>query len=292
MFQQLVLNIIYSAFLLMLIAISFYIAYQTTKFISLAHAVIITLGAYFTFLFFNQFALPLPISLFLAIISATIVGVSCELFVYKPMRKKDVSLWHYLIASLGLYVILQNLISLYFGDDTKVIRTGEVTVGHEIFGAYITTIQIITIIVSLVLFVIVTLFLNKTRAGKSIKAVSNNSELSNIYGINSNKVILIAFAIGLALAAIAGILSAMDTNMSPTFGFNLLLYGVIAMIIGGVGSTKGLIAGSFLVAAAQHLGAYYIDTKWMDAIAFIILIAFLLWKPLGFSGMRLKKVEV
>ena len=122
--------------------------------------------------------------------------------------------------------------------------------------------------------------------------MSSNSELSNIYGINSNKIILISFGIGSALAAKAGILSAMDTNMTPTFGFNLLLYGVVAMIIGGVGSTRGLIAGSLLVATAQHLSAYYIDTKWMDAVTYIILILFLIWKPLGFSGKQLKKVEL
>ena len=80
--------------------------------------------------------------------------------------------------------------------------------------------------------------------------------------------------------------------MTPTLGFNLLLYGVVAMIIGGVGSTRGLVAGSLLVAATQHLAAYYIDTKWMDAVTYIILILFLIWKPLGFSGKLLKKVEV
>lgn len=275
-----------------MLGFSIFIIFYPTKYFHVAHAVIITIGAYFTFLFCIQLSFSLTIAIVLAIAISILIGISCELFVYKPMRKRNMQLWHYLIASIGLYVVLQNLISLYFGDDTKVLRTGEVTVGHEICGAYITTIQIITIIVSLVSFFAVNLFLNKSRTGKSIKAVSNNPELSNIYGINSNRVILIAFAIGSALAAVAGILSAMDTNMTPTFGFNLLLYGVIAMIIGGVGSTKGLIAGSFLVASTQHLGAYYIDTKWMDAIAFIILIIFLIWKPLGFSGMKLKKVEV
>jgi branched-chain amino acid transport system permease protein len=208
------------------------------------------------------------------------------------MRKRNKPPLAYLIASIGLYVVLQNCISLYFGDDTKVIRTGEVTVGHQFMGAYITDIQIVTIIVSITLFVGVNLFLKYTKIGKAIRAVSSNPELSNVYGINSNRIILIVFGIGSALAAVAGILSAMDTNMTPTFGFNLLLYGVVAMIIGGVGSTKGLIAGALLVASAQHLAAYYIDSKWMDAVTYVILIAFLVWKPLGFSGQRLKKVEL
>jgi branched-subunit amino acid ABC-type transport system permease component len=188
--------------------------------------------------------------------------------------------------------VLQNCISLFFGDDTKIIRTGEVIIGNEIFGAYITNIQIITIIVSVLLFVTVNLFLQFTSVGKAIRAVSSNPQLCNIYGINSNKNILIAFGIGSALASIAGILSSMDTNMTPTFGFNLLLYGVVVMIIGGVGSTRGLVAGALLVATAQHLTAYYIDTKWMNAVTYIILILFLIWKPLGFSGVRLRKVEI
>ncbi|HSK74057.1 MAG TPA: branched-chain amino acid ABC transporter permease [Pyrinomonadaceae bacterium] len=287
-----IINILLSSSIYLLLANSFSVIYFPTKFFHLAHAVIITLGAYFTFLFANQLPLPFTISIIMAITLATCIGLLCEILVYRPMRKRNFPALAYLIASIGLYVVLQNCISLYFGDDPKVIRIGEVTVGNEIFGAYITNIQIITILVSIALFIAVNLFLQFTSVGKSIRAVSSNPELCNIYGISSNRVILIAFGIGSALAAAAGILSAMDTNMTPTFGFNLLLYGVVVMIIGGVGSTRGLIAGALLVATAQHLAAYYIDTKWMDAVAYIILILFLIWKPLGFSGVRLRKVEI
>ena len=289
---QIIINILISSSIYLLIANSFSVIYYPTKFFHIAHSAIITFGAYFVFLFANKFSIPFSFSVALAIASATLLGILCEILVYHQMRKRNVPALAYLIASIGLYVVLQNCISLYFGDDTKIINTGEVTVGHQIFGAYITTIQIITVFVSIALFIAVSLFLHFTATGKSIRAVASNPELCNIYGISSNKIILIAFGIGSALAATAGILSAMDTNMTPTFGFNLLLYGVVAMIIGGVDSTRGLIAGSLLVATAQHLAAYYIDTKWMDAVTYIILILFLIWKPLGFSGKRLKKVEV
>lgn len=289
---QIILNILFSTSIYLLIANSFSLIYYPTKFFHIAHAAIITSGAYFVFLFVNMFSMPFPIAIALAIAAATLLGILCELGVYRYMRKRNVPALAYLIASIGLYVVLQNIISLYFGDDIKIINTGEIKIGNQIFGAYITTVQCVTIIVSLALFIAVNLFLYFSTTGKSIRAVASNPELCNIYGINSNKVILIAFSIGSALAAIAGILSAMDTNMTPTFGFNLLLYGVVAMIIGGVGSTRGLIAGSLLLATAQHLAAYYIDTKWMDAVTYIILILFLIWKPLGFSGKRLKKVEL
>ncbi len=290
--MQTIIYIFLYASLILLVSTSFSIIYFSTKFFHIAHAAIITIGAYLFFYFIINFSLPFSVAVILSIVAGILVGICCEIFVYRQMRRKNVASLSYLIASLGLYVILQNLISLFFGDDTKIINNAEVIVGNQIFGAYITTIQIITVFVSIALFIAVNLFLRYTTTGKSIRAVSSNPELCNIYGISSNKIILIAFGIGSALAAIAGILSAMDTNMTPTFGFNLLLYGVVAMIIGGVGSTRGLIVGALLVATAQHLAAYYIDTKWMDAITYIILILFLIWKPLGFSGKRLKKVEV
>jgi branched-chain amino acid transport system permease protein len=289
---QILFNIILTSSVLLLIAFSFALIYYPTKFFNLAHAVIITSGAYFVLFFIKELEFPFALSLILAVISAITIGSLLEILVYRQMRKRSVSALAYLISSIGLYVVLQNCISLFFGDDTKIINLSEITVGNQIFGAYITTIQIITIFISLALFIVVNLFLHFSATGKSIRAVASNPELCNIYGISSNKIILIAFGIGSALAATAGILSAMDTNMTPTFGFNLLLYGVVAMIIGGVGSTRGLIAGALLVATAQHLAAYYIDTKWMDAVTYIILILFLIWKPLGFSGKRLKKVEV
>lgn len=289
---QIFANTLITASIYLLIAASFSLIYHPTKFFHIAHAVIITSSAYLTFLFTNQLALPFAIAVSGAIAGAVCVGLLCEILFYRVMRKRNAPSLAYLLASIGLYTVLQNCISLLFGDDTKIIRTGQVTIGNEIFGAYVTDVQIVTILVSASLFVAVNLFLQFTTAGKAIRAVSSNPPLCDIYGINSNRIILVAFGVGSSLAAIAGILSAMDTNMTPTFGFNLLLYGVVAMIIGGVGSTRGLAAGALLVATAQQLAAYYIDTKWMDAVTYIILIAFLIWKPLGFSGIRLRKVEI
>jgi branched-chain amino acid transport system permease protein len=290
--MQIIANIFLSSTIYLLVASSFSLIYYPTKFFHIAHAVIITSAAYLTFLFANQLSFPLAVATSAAIAGAVCIGLLCEILFYRAMRKRNAPALAYLIASIGLYTVLQNCISLVFGDDTKIIRTGEVTIGNEIFGAYVTDVQIVTILVSAGLFIALNLFLQFTDAGKAIRAVSSNPQLCDIYGINSNRIILVAFGVGSALAAIVGILSAMDTNMTPTFGFNLLLYGVVAMIIGGVGSTRGLAAGALLVATAQHLAAYYIDTKWMDAVTYVILILFLIWKPLGFSGVKLRKVEI
>lgn len=286
------INIILTFSILLIVSVSFSLFYYPTKIFNIAHAAVVTLGAYLVYLFAKEFSLPFFFSLFLAIFFSIIIGLLIEVIFFRYLRKRNAPTLAYFITSIGLYVVLQNIISLYFGDETKIINSAEVSIGHQVFGSYITTVQLVTIAISIVLFVTVNFFLKFTVIGKSIRAISSNQELCNIYGISSNKIILIAFGIGSALAATAGILSAMDTNMTPTFGFNLLLFGLVAMIIGGVGSTRGLIVGALLVATSQHLAAYYIDTKWMDAITYVILILFLIWKPLGFSGKRLKKVEV
>jgi branched-chain amino acid transport system permease protein len=289
---QILANIIISFAVYLLVLTSFSLIYYPVKIFHIAHASVMTMSAYCVYIFTHIFLLPYSFSISAGIIFSSFAGAIVELLIYRPMRKKNLPVLSYLIVSLGIYIVLQNLISLFFGDETKVIGGAEISHSFLIFGAYITYVQILIIFLSLSLFIFLHLFFRFTATGKSVRAVSSNPELCNIYGISSNKIILIAFAIGSALAGVAGILSAMDTNMTPTFGFNLLLYGVVAMIIGGVGSTRGLLAGSLLVATAQHLAAFYLDTKWMDAVTYIILILFLIWKPLGFSGNRLKKVEV
>ena len=103
---------------------------------------------------------------------------------------------------------------------------------------------------------------------------------------------MFSFLIGSLLVSVVGILIAFDMNMYPTMGFNWLLYGVVVMIISGIGSQLGLIAGALSLAIMQHVFAYYIGSQWMDAIAYILLILFLIWKPLGISGKQLKKTEI
>jgi branched-chain amino acid transport system permease protein len=179
-----------------------------------------------------------------------------------------------------------------FGDDTKSIRTWPVVEGINVFGARITPVQIIIIATSIVIVTMIGLFLHYSKTGKAMRAVANDPELANISGINSDRVILQSFAIGSALAGIAGILVALDVDMTPTMGMNALMMGVVAMIIGGVGSIWGIVLGSLLLALAQNFAVWYISSQWQDAIAFAILLIFLLFKPEGFFGKKLKKAEV
>lgn len=289
---QIIINILISGSIFLLIALSFSLIYEVTRFFHFAHAVVFTSGAYFAFLFHILFGFPLYTSIPLSLVFACLIGCMMEVLVYKPLRKRGATSIILLLASLGLYIVLQNLISMIFGDDTKSIRTWPVVEGHEVLGARITDVQIIIIVASIVFVALVAGFLALAKTGKAMRAVANNKELANISGINSDKIILISFALGSTLAGIAGILVALDVDVTPTMGMNALMMGVVAMIVGGVGSIWGIALGALLLALAQNLGVWYISSQWQDAIAFAILLIFLLFKPEGFFGKKVKKAEV
>lgn len=292
MINQLLLNGIIAGSIYSLIALGFSIIYQTTRFFHFAHGAVYTFGAYFAYFFFTQLGLDRIFAFPLACIATMLVGILCEVAVYKPMRRHKATDLTLLIASLGLYIVLQNIISMIWGDDTKTMRTGEVVEGHAFFGARITDIQIAIIVVSLVLIALVAQVMTRTKFGKMLRALANDPELARLSGINSDRYILYAFAIGSFLAAIASIMISFDTDMTPTMGFNALVKGVIAVIIGGMGSLPGAALGGLFLGLAENLGVYWLPSKWQDTIAFVILILFLLFRPYGILGKKPQKSHV
>lgn len=292
MIVQLCLNSLISAAVFCLVGVGFSLIYKTCRFFHFAHGAVFTAGAYSAFLCKIWFGFPLRFSILLAIILSTLLGCLLELGVYRPLRRKGASPLILLLASLGIYILMQNTVSLVFGDDTKTVRSGVVHEGINVFGARITATQILTICVSFVLVVTVAALLRKTRIGKAMRAVANDAELARVSGIDSDRVVLWAFAIGSALAGVAGILVALDVDMTPTMGLNALMMGVIAVLIGGVGSIPGIAFGALLLGIAQHFGVWKISTQWQDAIAFVILLAFLLFRPQGFLGREVRKATV
>ncbi len=292
MLQQLVLNGIIAGSIYSLVAIGFALIYQTTRFFHFAHGAVYTFGAYFAYLFYTQLGLDRFVAFPLACICAALIGVICEVIIYKPMRVRKATDLTLLIASLGLYIVLQNIISMLWGDDTKTMRTGEVVEGHEFLGARITDIQIAIIVTSIVLIALISLMLSKMKFGKALRALANDSELARLSGINSDRYIMYAFAIGSFLAAVAAIMISFDTDMTPTMGFNALVMGVIAVIVGGIGSLPGAAVGGLLIGLAQNLGVWQLPSKWQDTIAFVILILFLLFRPYGILGKKPTKAHV
>jgi branched-subunit amino acid ABC-type transport system permease component len=264
---------------------------RVARFINFAHGIVFASCPYFA-LGLARFGVPLGAAIPVAVGLSAVLGCAMEVGAYRPLRRRGASSLVLLLASLGIYVVLQNVISLIFGDDTKSIRTGVVREGINVLGARITPIQITTVCVSIVLVVGLGVLLKRTRIGQGMRAVASDSTLADVSGIESDRVILWAFGIGSALAGIAGILVALDVDMTPTMGMNALMMGVVAVIIGGVNSIPGIALGALLLGMAQQFGVWKISSQWQDAIAFIILLAFLLFRPQGFMGRKVKKAVV
>jgi branched-chain amino acid transport system permease protein len=175
------------------------------------------------------------------------------------------------------------------------LRTGLVKEGHQLsvfsypLNAIITDIQILILVVGALLSIALFLIINKTKMGKAIRAVADDPVGASVSGIYSEKVIFYAFAIGSALAGVAGILVSFETNIEPTMGFNAILKGIIASIIGGIGSIPGAVFGGFFLGIVENLGIWKIQAGWKDTIAFAVLIIFLLLRPQGILGTKMDK---
>ncbi len=292
MILQLIFNILFQASIILMLAFSFRLIYQIVKFFHIAHAANMIITGYMTYYLNSELNFNLMLSVMFAIIVSVIITVCIELFIYKPLRKKEIELWQLLVVSLGVYIIIQNLFTLIFGNATISLRTWEVTRGIQIFGATISLIQLITIVLSFSLVFCTIFYLNKTTLGKHIKAVASNSELSQIFGINSDKIALVVFIFGSFISSLTGIFLALDTELNPSIGFNLFFYAIVAMIISGIGKNRFLIISSIILSTLQVVISFYFNIKWMDTVTYILLIVFLYFAPFGISGNNLKKSEI
>jgi len=294
MIQQLIVNGIIAGSIYGLVAIGFTIIYRTVKFFHFAHGVVYTIGAYLAYTFINSLTHQLPNSLtvyitsfLLSVILAAILGIAIDRLVYYPLRRQNASNLIFLLASFGVFIFLQNLIQLIYGAQILTIRTG-----HHFLGAVITDIQILILVVSIILMILLWLFMQKTKLGKAMRAVSDDPVAANVVGINPEKIIMSSFAIGSALAGAAGILISFETNIEPTMGFSALLKGIIASIIGGIGNIPGAVLGGFFLGLIENLGIWKISAGWKDCIAFVILIIFLLIRPWGLLGNKTEKLSL
>lgn len=292
MITQFIVNGVIAGSIYALVAISFSLVYSTVRFFHFAHGAIYTLGAYLTFAFLTLLHFSFFTSVLLAIICTGLSGAAVELAVYRPMRKRKTGNTSLLIVSLGLLIVLQNLIALLFGDSTKSIRQGFPSRVYGVLGARITSIQVMIIFGSIALSLLTWALLRFTRVGRRVRAVANDADLSTIIGVNTDRVILLVFAVGSGLAAGAAILISLDTDITPTMGFGALLLGVVAAVVGGIGSVPGSMLGGLLVGLTQHIGVWKLPTQWQDAIVFLILVAFLIARPQGFFGRPIKNAGV
>lgn len=273
-----------------IIALGYTMVYGIAKMLNFAHGDVIMVGAYVSFYATASFGLPAWASVVAAAVVCTVLGVAIERLAYKPLRAAP-SL-AVLITAIGVSYFLQNAAQLRFGSSPKVFTSVVNIPSLTLFDGQlvITGVTIVTVLACLVIMAALTLFISKTKMGRAMRAVSEDKGAAQLMGINVNGTISFTFAIGSALAAIAGVLlcSAYPT-LQPTTGSMPGIKAFTAAVFGGIGSIPGAMIGGLALGVIQILGTAYISMELSDAVVFLVLIIVLLVKPAGLLGKQINE---
>lgn len=274
-----------------IIALGYTMVYGIAKMLNFAHGDVIMVGAYITFIVMNNAGLPVWLAILLSVVVCTALGMLVEKLAYKPLRNAASSL-AVLITAIGVSYLLQNVALLIFGPNTKQFTSVVNFNSIKLFDGRI-IIQdetVVNIVLCIVIMICLTLFVNKTKSGQAMRAVSEDKGAAQLMGINVNGTIALTFAIGSGLAAIAGVLmcSAYPT-LTPYTGSMPGIKAFVAAVLGGIGSIPGAFLGGILLGVIEILGKTYISTQLGDAIVFSMLILVLLIKPTGILGKNVQE---
>ena len=270
-----------------IIALGYTMVYGIAKMLNFAHGDIIMIGAYVAFFALTYFHLPFPVVVLVSVAVCTVLGVVIERLAYKPLRQA--SSLSVLITAIGVSYFLQNTAQLLWSSATKVFPS---VLGNESLKLFsgklsISYLTIITILTCVVVMVCLTLFINKTKIGKAMRACSEDKGAAELMGINVDTTISITFAIGSGLAAIAAILLCLTyPSVYPTLGSMPGIKAFTAAVFGGIGSIPGALVGGLMLGIIETLSKAYISTQLSDAIVFGVLIVILLIKPAGLLGHK------
>ena len=274
-----------------LIALGYTMVYGIAKMLNFAHGDVIMVGAFITYTMCSTMGLSPVIGVLAAVIACTLLGMAIEKVAYKPLRKASSPL-AVLITAIGVSYLLQNLALLIFGADAKSFVTVIDVPSLSLFGGelVIKGITIVTILTCIVIMVGLMLFVQKTKPGRAMQAVSEDRDAAQLMGVNVNATISLTFAIGSGLAAVAGVLLCSTyPSLTPYTGAMPGIKAFVAAVFGGIGSIPGAFIGGILLGLIEIFSKAYISSQVADAIVFAVLIVVLLVKPSGLFGKNIQE---
>lgn len=273
-----------------IIALGYTMVYGIAKMLNFAHGDIIMVGSFAAYIAMISAGVSPIVSVLLAMVICTVLGLLIERIAYKPLRSAP-SL-AVLITAIGVSYFLQNMALLVFGSDTKTFPNVVSFGGISLAGGslQISGVTIVTVAACIVIVVGLSLFINKSKAGQAMLAVSEDRGAAQLMGINVNKTIALTFAIGSALAAIAGVLlCSAYPALNPYTGAMPGIKAFVAAVFGGIGSIPGAMIGGVLLGIIEQLAKAYISSQLSDAIVFLVLIIVLVVRPTGILGKKIRE---
>jgi len=267
-----------------LVAVGIALLYSTTRFFNFMPGAVVTASAYAAYL-----TTPIlgPVGgAVCAAASGAVLGWASDLAIFRKLRERHATPLISMLASFGILVSVQGALAIAFTNQTRVLAGfGGVSSSINIFGAYVTMVQLTTLASALVLLLVV-LALLKSRWGTTIRAVSMSRVGASVVGIDAEAVILFATTTSCAIVGIAGMMVAADSSIEPSMGFTLVLKGMIAVVIGGMGSIVGAVVAGLSIGLIENVSAWWLGSMWRDPVVFALLLAFLLLRPQGIWGER------
>lgn len=283
---QLLWNGLVTGALLALVSLGLTLIYGVAGFVQFAHGELVALGAYAMLLFHKFLGMPLFPAGIAAIFLVVLCGLLFERIFFRPVRNKDPMIP--LVISIGLSIGLQSLLQIFFGPQIQ-------TISHLRFESWsvgdlflVTPSQVFAVCAAFIFTLCLILFLHKTRRGRSLRAVSDNRNLAQIFGMDSDVAMRWIFGVSAGLAAVAGIFLGFEQNLEPLMGVQISVTAFAAVILGSLGSIRGAILGAFVIGFSQNLlvGLSIVPSGFSVAIPFVVLILMLLLRPEGLFGKR------
>ncbi|RGD63829.1 branched-chain amino acid ABC transporter permease [Lachnospiraceae bacterium OF09-6] len=271
-----------------IIALGYTMVYGIAKMLNFAHGDVIMVGAYVVF-YSIAAGMPAIPAVLLSVVICTVLGMVIEAVAYRPLRSAASPL-AVLITAIGVSYLLQNLALLFWSSNTKSFTSVVKIPALKVAGLNISGETMVTILACIVIVVGLTLFINKTKPGQAMLAVSEDKGAAQLMGINVNATIALTFAIGSGLAAIAGVLlCSAYPSLTPYTGSMPGIKAFVAAVFGGIGSIPGAMIGGILLGIIEIFGKAYISSQMADAIVFAVLIVVLLVKPTGLLGKQIQE---
>ena len=282
---QLIVYGLISGSILALGAIGLTLIYGILNFANFAHGDLMALGAYLALFFRITLALPMWLAFLLAMLCTAVIGVCLDRVWFRPLRQRRARAAIMAISSLGLALILQNLIRMLWGPQVQYYsRAIHFPFTVPVLQVRLNTQQVLIFGIALGLVILVSLFLQRTKLGKAMRATSDNFNLALVSGIDTEWVVVWTWLLGAALAAAGGVLLGMSVRLQPIMGWDLLLPIFAATILGGIGSPYGAMAGALIIGLAEELSTPFIPTEYKTAVALVLLVLVLLVRPRGLFG--------